>query len=300
MKKQFVAHILIIYGKFSTFLARGGAARSFMGFLIFTDLDGTLLDHQDYSWVGAKETLAEIKRRQIPLIFVTSKTRAELMPFRKSLDNTWPFITENGGAVFFPMNTWTSSIPEAVQIDQHMVLILGRQYSSIREIFEEMKNHFPIEGFGDMTDGEIAAHTGLAPDEAALARQREFSEPFLLKNPDKLEALTMTAEKYGCSVTRGGRFYHLIDKKQNKGKAVKAVIASYVDHFGNCVSIGLGDSKNDLPMLNNVEIPVLIAKPDGRYEDYETQGLIRSPFPGSRGWGQSVMEIISRIPAAAE
>ncbi len=42
--------------------------------LVFTDLDGTLLNHDDYSWEAARPALEELQRQSIPLILVSSKT----------------------------------------------------------------------------------------------------------------------------------------------------------------------------------------------------------------------------------
>ena len=50
----------------------------FMKNLIFTDLDGTFLNHHDYSFEESKEALGLVKKKQIPLIFTTSKTRIEV------------------------------------------------------------------------------------------------------------------------------------------------------------------------------------------------------------------------------
>ena len=45
---------------------------------IFTDLDGTLLDHDTYSWAPAAPAIERIKKLGIPLIAISSKTLAEL------------------------------------------------------------------------------------------------------------------------------------------------------------------------------------------------------------------------------
>jgi mannosyl-3-phosphoglycerate phosphatase len=65
--------------------------------LIFTDLDGTLLDHHSYSFSAALPALQRLRRFNIPLIPVTSKTLAELAPLMRELDNPHPCIAENGG-----------------------------------------------------------------------------------------------------------------------------------------------------------------------------------------------------------
>jgi mannosyl-3-phosphoglycerate phosphatase len=68
--------------------------------LVFSDLDGTLLDHDTYSFETARPALAELKERGIPLVLATSKTRAETESVRSALGNRHPFVVENGGAVY--------------------------------------------------------------------------------------------------------------------------------------------------------------------------------------------------------
>jgi predicted mannosyl-3-phosphoglycerate phosphatase (HAD superfamily) len=58
--------------------------------VIFTDLDGALLDRETYSFEPALPALRFIKEKKIPLIFVSSKTRAEIEGYRKKLKNTIP------------------------------------------------------------------------------------------------------------------------------------------------------------------------------------------------------------------
>ncbi|MFQ5696467.1 MAG: mannosyl-3-phosphoglycerate phosphatase, partial [Terriglobia bacterium] len=47
--------------------------------IVFTDLDATLLDHQTYSWAAAEPALRRLRLLGIPLVFCTSKTRAEVL-----------------------------------------------------------------------------------------------------------------------------------------------------------------------------------------------------------------------------
>ena len=69
--------------------------------IIFTDLDGSLLNHEDYSFREALPALARIRRSAIPLIFVTSKTRGEVEILQQEMCIREPFIVENGGGIIF-------------------------------------------------------------------------------------------------------------------------------------------------------------------------------------------------------
>src|SRR5215469_2449579 len=60
--------------------------------LVFTDLDGSLLDAQTYSWHAARPAIECLDKRGTPWILVTSKTRAEVEFWREKLGHRHPFI----------------------------------------------------------------------------------------------------------------------------------------------------------------------------------------------------------------
>ena len=68
--------------------------------LVFTDLDGTLLDHDDYSFSAAVPALALLRELHILVIANTSKTLAELEGLKKAMGNLHPCIVENGSALY--------------------------------------------------------------------------------------------------------------------------------------------------------------------------------------------------------
>ena len=72
-----------------------------VGLVIFTDLDGTLLDAA-YSFLPAAPALEAVRRTSVPLVICSSKTRREIESYRIRLGNHDPFIAENGGAVYVP------------------------------------------------------------------------------------------------------------------------------------------------------------------------------------------------------
>ncbi|MFB3136761.1 MAG: HAD hydrolase family protein [Nitrospirales bacterium] len=79
--------------------------------VIFTDLDGSLLDTETYRFDAARAALEELTARQVPLVLCTSKTRAEVEPLRQELGITDPFIVENGGASIFLARTFLRCPP---------------------------------------------------------------------------------------------------------------------------------------------------------------------------------------------
>lgn len=73
-----------------------------MKLILFTDLDGTLLDPYTYSYQESLWAINLLKREQIPIIFCSAKTQAEQEVYRKALEIIDPFIVEEGGGILIP------------------------------------------------------------------------------------------------------------------------------------------------------------------------------------------------------
>lgn len=266
--------------------------------LVFTDLDGTLLDHRTYSFEPARPALRLLRESGIPLIICTSKTRAEVEEIRVALGNTDPFVVENGGAIFIPQGYFAFEIPAAKRDSSYLVLERGSPYSRLLEVFSLMKECLPgrLRGFSDLSIEEVARLTGLSYDEAARAKKREYNEPFVVVDPTaNLDIIREIAETAGMSITRG-RFFHLTGDN-DKGRAVRILEEIYAGANGIAPrTIGLGDSPNDLPLLENVDFPVLVQKPGGRYEpSIRMDNLILAPGEGPVGWCAAVRELVERL-----
>ncbi len=261
-----------------------------MGLVIFSDLDGTLLDHADYSYQPALPALQALRERGVPLVLCSSKTRAEMQNIWYGLRLQAPFITENGGGMFIPKEHllagepgWKPAGPGWRQ------RALGLPIQEVRSRFARFKERFGAKGFGDLSDQEVAELTGLPQAQAALARQRDFDEPvWLPRAEEQAEEFSQAAREAGLEVTRGGRFFHLLSGG-DKGKAVELAAGLYRLYDPELVTMALGDAPNDAPMLAAVERPVLVARPDGSHAELDLPGLIRQPEPGPRGWNAAVL-----------
>lgn len=266
--------------------------------LVFTDLDGTLLAHDSYSWDGARPALEELRRQRIPLVFCTSKTRAEVRSLRRAIGNRDPFIVENGGVVVIP--PIYSPRLKASTKKRERILVLGRPYGEVVSALQIISRQAGVEirGFQQMTGEEIAERTGLSLQEAHRARQRETGEPFLMLQARQREirAFSRLAHEIGYTIQRGGRFWH-ISANCDKGLAVSTVISFYRAAWRAPIrTIALGNSGNDLPMLQVVDQPILMPQPDGSFDRDITAALprvVRFPEKGPEGWGRAVLKAIA-------
>ena len=264
-----------------------------MHLIIYTDLDGTLLDHGSYSWRAAKPALDLIKKRGIPLILCSSKTRAEMQPLQTELGIMGPIICENGGGVFAPGGHPLAQKGHWRPLEASwMMWPIGMDIAELRTRFEGFKMKFEARGFGDMSDAEVAGLTGLSLEQAARARRREFNEPLILPHAAEQEAeFIKAAHAAGLQVTQGGRFYHLLGGG-DKGRAVELVSRLYRELHTGLETMALGDAPNDAPMLKEVDRPVLVRRHDGTHADIEAQNLYKADGIGPAGWNEAVLKVL--------
>ena len=263
--------------------------------VLYTDLDGTLLDPVTYSWKAALSALQKITEHSIPLVLCSSKTRAEIEVLRRQLNNHDPFISENGGGVFIPHDYFDFPFSYTKKIGSYRVIELGLPYPRLVEALRSVSGRTPLglRGYSDLSPEEIASRTGLTMDEARRARQREYDEPFILQgSPGEREHVLKQIEDLGFRWTQGALYYHLTGDN-DKGKAVRILTGLFQQRFGRITTVALGDSPNDRPMLEAVDHPVLVRKPGGVYD--ETMALLdlhRADGIGPAGWNSAVLGII--------
>jgi mannosyl-3-phosphoglycerate phosphatase len=265
--------------------------------IVFTDLDGTLADYHTYSYEEALPALESLKKNNIPLIICSSKTRAEIEKYRTRLGNSDPFISENGGAIFIPLDYFEFEFPYTRKDLTYWIIEFGTPYHKIRGTLQKIQSAFPdlVRGFGDISAQEVSNLCEIPSDEGVLAKEREYDEPFLLEDKKILDEIREIAAKDNLQIIQGGRFYHLIGEN-DKGKAVSYLTDISRRAYENIITIGLGDSLNDLPMLQVVDYPVLVKKPDGNHApDIKLENLTLSPGKGPVGWNFSVLELLEKL-----
>jgi mannosyl-3-phosphoglycerate phosphatase len=264
--------------------------------IVFSDLDGTLLDRDDYSHDRALPALDLLDRHNIPLVLCTSKTRAEVQFHRRRLANRDPFVVENGGAVYVPEGYFPFPVDCDREDGGYRVIELGAPYQTLVGALVDLRNTtgVALRGFSDMSAGEVASLCGLPLDQAELAKQREYDEPFLIPDPDGAATVLDAAE---IPITRGGRFYHA--SSSDKGRAVSLLIDLFRRSHPGARTIGIGDATNDLPLLEAVDIPVVMPGADDGYDPGVTAPRLRyAEAPGPAGWNAVITELVNAAAPA--
>ena len=265
--------------------------------LIFTDLDGTLLDDQTYDFSPAIPALKIIHSRKISLILASSKTRAEIEFIRELLSLESHFIAENGGGIFFPTSFALPKEYSCEKVVGFNALFIGGPIKEVLKRSRKLKRDFNFRGFSEMPAQEIASLTGLTLEHALLASKREFDEPIMLQDPlDDKEIFCKKAAQYGLDCVYGGRFIHLF-LGGNKGRAVETVLEIYRQLRGPTFSIALGDSPNDISMLKVVDKAVLMQGRDGIHiNGLAHPDLITLEENGPEAWNRVMLDILANIP----
>ncbi|MEO0944379.1 MAG: HAD-IIB family hydrolase [Pseudomonadota bacterium] len=251
--------------------------------MVFTDLDGTLLDHHTYRWDAASDALQLLRDNQCAVILASSKTASEISPLRAALGfSHWPAIVENGAGL---LQEGEKNTPD------------DTQYQRIRQALEtapqDLRKHF--RGFGDLTAPDIATLTGLAPEDAAAAKQRCFSEPGQWSGSEdhKTRFLAHLAG-YKITAQQGGRFLTL-SHGGNKADRVKELIATHRPAH----TVALGDAPNDRAMIEAADVGVVVANPDGqkmgRLAGEDTGRILRTGWPGPRGWNAAMLTLLEDL-----
>jgi mannosyl-3-phosphoglycerate phosphatase len=176
--------------------------------------------------------------------------------------------------------------------EEYLITAFGTSYEELRKELARLREsmHIPVRGFGDMSVEEIAALTGLPKEEAALARAREFSEPFVLGQGSDERFLKAIGD-HGLHWTQG-KLYTLMGD-HDKGKAVRLLKSWYESERGTLITIGLGDGLNDLALLKEMDYPVLIQREDGSYDPrIEVPRLIKAQGIGPSGWNRALLELL--------
>lgn len=225
--------------------------------VVFSDLDGSLLN-ENYEFGDIEPSLQLLLANDVSLVLVSSKTKSEIKLYREKLQLHAPFIVENGSAIVIPKNYFSHSFDSSKQTHDNSIIELGLPYMAIRKKLAAIKKRTGtnIIGFGDMTVDEVAADNGLPLAEAKLAKEREYSEPFKILSGNKQEILQALSNE-GLCYTVGGRYFHALGNT-DKGKATAILKELYRQQFGGICTIGVGDSPNDLPMLQKVDKPFYI------------------------------------------
>lgn len=254
--------------------------------VVYSDLDGTLLDHHTYDWQPALPALERLRERHDWLVLASSKTAAEIMPLRAELGfEHCPAIVENGAGILPPFDDI-----EFVDTPRDRILShLNKAPLALREKFV---------GFSELSRQDIVDRTGLSAKNASLAAKRNYTEPGTFSGTDEeLSQFVQFLGKAGIQARRGGRFLTL-SEGHNKSQCMAEIVKKY-PLIREALVIALGDAPNDFEMLGSAHRGFLIPNPG--FGDVEKMigelpdTVAIADSPGPQGWNACVLSVIQEL-----
>ena len=264
--------------------------------LVVTDLDGTLLNHHDYRVEVALPMLRQLEQRRIPVIFNTSKTLPELATLVQRLDNRHPFIIENGSAIAVPQGYFDHALLQAqglpvVDLDDVHLLVTGAGIDELQKFILEVAPR--AIDFSRCSLAQAMEMTGLSETEARDAQTRRFSVPLLFSIDEERQAFIQQARQAGYSTLQGGRFLHLLGDC-SKGRSMLLLRDLWQQAFAEtCGIIALGDSPNDLDMLQQADCAVVVNSPSSDRLKPQHANVIYTWQQAPQGWVEGVEAALS-------
>lgn len=296
---------------------------------MFTDIDGTLVDINTAEYGKETDKLIRlIKERNIPLILTSAKTRLEQNKIREELGISDPFIVENGGAIVipkgyfpdyalrdikYPLRETQETENEARDVNHEIVVELGKPADYIRAKLSDIRKKYSINfrGVADISVEKLSNLALISRDQAKRMAQRNYGETILQIQSEDIARFIKYVQEDGMKVIHGGRFFD-VTVGTDKGIAVGILKKLFKDKFHNNVTFfGIGDSTNDIPMLNLMDIPILVQRQDSSWVDdgeikmknavdssrssISSNKLIKVEGIGPNGWENAIHKIILEL-----
>lgn len=297
--------------------------------VVFTDIDGTLVDINTAEYGKETDKLIRlIKERNIPLILTSAKTRLEQNKIKEDLGLSDPFIVENGGAIVipkgyfpdyalrdikYPFRETQETKNEARDVNHEIVVELGKPADYIRAKLSDIRKKYGINfrGVADISVEKLSNLALISRDQAKRMAQRNYGETILQIQSEDIARFIKYVQEDGMKVIHGGRFFD-VTVGTDKGIAVGILKKLFKDKFHNNVTFfGIGDSTNDIPMLNLMDIPILVQRQDSSWVDYgeikmknavdssrssiSSNKLIKVEGIGPNGWENAIHKIILEL-----
>jgi len=162
---------------------------------------------------GFDQFLQELSRAQIPCVWMTGWTRAQLDEPRRRLGQNHPYIGENGGGVYLPEDYFHLKASNTIRLGRYTCIPVAKPQPAAAEGLAELSSDLGISvvPLRSLSQRELSQNTGLPAREAELIRQRDFDEPFFFAgaNQSDIEKFHDEAKRREMVIKPAGAFWSL-------------------------------------------------------------------------------------------
>jgi HAD superfamily hydrolase (TIGR01484 family) len=264
--------------------------------LLFSDVDGTLLDRQGRFAMTAQELAPHLRTLQI--VLASSRTVRELADVQRALGITGPVVAENGAVIGLPWDANDTAPASRTVIDGRAWSLIGSDETatSLQALVREAARAVGV-SYVDQVDVE-----------PMVDRRRSVALRAAGDGDDQLATLLPLLQALrgrGLTVASGGAWW-LVTRDADKGRGALQLLerlrqtdARVRDQL--LVIAAVGDGDNDVPLLQVVEQRFAIARADGTWHaDLRAVAGVRLvQTPGIDGWCD-VIEALARTAVIPE
>ena len=267
--------------------------------LVFTDIDGTLINNDTF-FEGKNIEIAEtLHQHNHILIYNSSKTFDEIVNMQKKFNTSFPFICETGGGIYYK-NLLTQASDELRE--GYSIMYESKKIEMFKKIIkEEVQKNFKddLDMFDDLCLDEKSRLSGLKGNDLHLASKRDFSILINWKSDDgRYSKFKSVLHGHGLKLIKGGRFSHIC-ASHDKGQAVKFFLNQIKSSgmYNKILTIGIGDSTNDLEMLSNVDYACVVKSKNNNdlMKKIDISKVLLSTHHAPEGWAECIHKIFTQI-----
>ena len=267
--------------------------------LIFTDIDGTLINNDTF-YEGENIEIAEtLSEHNHILIYNSSKPFNEIVLMQKRFNTSFPFICETGGGIYHKnlFNQVSDKLREG-----YSIMYEAKKIEIFKDVIkEEIQKNFrnDLDMFDDLCIDEKSRLSGLSGNDLHLASERDFSMLISWKSDElRYNKFESVLHGYGLKLIKGGRFCHIC-ASHDKGQAVTFFLNQIKSSgmYDKIITIGIGDSPNDLEMLSNVDYACVVKSENNSelMKKIDNNKIVLSMNHAPEGWAECIHNIFSQI-----
>jgi mannosyl-3-phosphoglycerate phosphatase family protein len=189
-----------------------------------------------------------------------------------------------------------------------IVMELGESADSIRTKLSYIRKKYDInfKGVADFSIEELSNLVSISKEQSKRMAKRDYGETILQIQRNDISRFFKYVKAEGMKVIYGGRFFD-VTIGTDKGLAVGLLKRLFNNKLHNDVTFfGIGDSTNDVPMLNLMDVPILVQRPNSSWLNNEeikmkTESdsvgidfarIIKVEGVGPNGWENAINKII--------
>jgi predicted mannosyl-3-phosphoglycerate phosphatase (HAD superfamily) len=129
---------------------------------------------------GFGEFCAELREANIPCVWLSGRSRAQLDDPLRKLDHQEPFVAEGGSGVYIPVDYFHLRGEKSERRGRFLCIPVAQPQPAAAVALESLSHDTGVEAVAlrSLSPRELAQNSGLPQREAELARQRDFDELF--------------------------------------------------------------------------------------------------------------------------